>query len=302
VKIFISWSGKKSKKMAEKLRDWLPTVIQSLEPFVSTQDIPVGGRSLHVLASELEGTFFGILCLTQENKEKPWVSFEAGALAKAIEVGRVVPLLLDLKVSDLTGPLAQFQAIDASDQEQFLDLMKALARASAPPLIAEDRLRRTFDMFWPDLQARMIEILGSNDDGQIQNVRSDRDILEEILVLGRRTEHELTRVANIRVSDHIMASRSLKLRKPEEPMNWWGPLTRAIIGELLTRIRPLGAGVKSYIMDDDAMHIILDYQDIGKDHYSLRTEIEAIVKKYMVPIHVRGEPFGDATFSDVGRP
>jgi hypothetical protein len=251
------------------------------------------------LDSQLEGTSFGILCLTHENREKPWISFEAGALAKAIEVGRVVPLLLNLKVSDLTGPLAQFQAIDASNQEQFFDLMKALAQASAPPVIAEGRLRRTFDMFWPDLQAGMIEILGSNDNREVQNARSNRDILEEILVLGRRTERELTRVANMRVADSVMASRG---RKAREPRSWWGPLTRAVIGELLLRIRPLGANVKSYIIDDDAMHVILDYNDGGQDGDSLRNEIVAIVEKYMVPIHVRGEPFGDETFFDVGRP
>ena len=93
MKVFISWSGDRSRAIAEELRDWLPTIVQSLEPFISTQDVPVGGRGLNVLASELQDCSFGILCLTQENKQGQWIHFEAGALSKVIEASRVVPLL-----------------------------------------------------------------------------------------------------------------------------------------------------------------------------------------------------------------
>jgi len=32
VRIFLSWSGTRSKHVAEALREWFPTVIQALEP------------------------------------------------------------------------------------------------------------------------------------------------------------------------------------------------------------------------------------------------------------------------------
>lgn len=46
MKVFISWSGDRSRAIAEELRYWLPTIVQSLEPFISTQDVPVGDVAL----------------------------------------------------------------------------------------------------------------------------------------------------------------------------------------------------------------------------------------------------------------
>ena len=39
VKVFISWSGERSKKIAKALKKWIKNVIQSVEPFVSSEDI-----------------------------------------------------------------------------------------------------------------------------------------------------------------------------------------------------------------------------------------------------------------------
>ncbi len=38
MKAFIRWSGKRSKVLANALRDWLPCVMQYMEPFVSDND------------------------------------------------------------------------------------------------------------------------------------------------------------------------------------------------------------------------------------------------------------------------
>ena len=82
MKVFISWSGNISLKVALIFRDWLPSVIQSIEPYVSSEDIDKGARWSTDIAKELENSTFGILCVTKENLEAPWLSFEAGALSK----------------------------------------------------------------------------------------------------------------------------------------------------------------------------------------------------------------------------
>ena len=79
MEVFISWSGDRSEKVAEALRDWLPSVIQSVNPFMSASDIEQGSRWLNDLGIHLENAQFGLICLTQENLKAPWLLFEAGA-------------------------------------------------------------------------------------------------------------------------------------------------------------------------------------------------------------------------------
>jgi hypothetical protein len=81
MKVFISWSGQKSRDVASALRDWLPLVINSVEPFMSSRDISAGARWQVEIARQLDTTDFGIVCVTRENQASKWLNFEAGALA-----------------------------------------------------------------------------------------------------------------------------------------------------------------------------------------------------------------------------
>jgi hypothetical protein len=110
MKIFISWSGERSEALAKALREWFPLVLHFVEPWLSQSDIKVGDRWSIEIAKELENCNFGVICITKENVAAPWILFEAGALAKSMQDGRVIPLLLDLDLKELSGPLAQFQA------------------------------------------------------------------------------------------------------------------------------------------------------------------------------------------------
>ena len=81
MKVFISWSGDQSKKIAQLFRDWLPTVIQAIEPFVSSEDIEKGARWNTDIAQELKESSFGLICVTKDNLNSQWLNFEAGALS-----------------------------------------------------------------------------------------------------------------------------------------------------------------------------------------------------------------------------
>lgn len=216
MKVFMSWSGDKSKAIAEKLRDWLPTIVQSVEPWMSSQDIPAGGRGMLAMANELEVGSFGVLCLTQENKQAPWINFEAGALSKVIDTSKVVPFLVNLKISDVTGPLTQFQAVNACDKDDVFRMIKAIAAASGPRPVPEDRLHKIFDALWPELEAKINE-LRNNTTGHEQgeeNHRSERDILEELLTLTRNADRRLTQFASteqvINVYGHTAPEPSIR--------------------------------------------------------------------------------------------
>lgn len=91
MKVFISWSGEKSKAVAHALREFIPDVIQSVKPWMSDADIRAGECWSNAVAKELQESSFGIICLTADNLMAPWILFEAGALAKTISETYVCP-------------------------------------------------------------------------------------------------------------------------------------------------------------------------------------------------------------------
>jgi len=182
--IFISWSGEKSKYFAEILRDWLPNVIQSLKPWISSSDIDKGVRWQLEVAQQLESTRFGIICLTPENMVSPWILFEAGALSKFLDSSYVCPILIELKQADIVGPLTQFQFTNL-EQQDILSLLKSINKLLNQFSLTEEQLKESFQKWWPDLENK----INSLSDFKMKSVQSrgDRELLEEILILARQT-------------------------------------------------------------------------------------------------------------------
>jgi hypothetical protein len=189
MKVFISWSGSRSKQIAKILHDWLPIVLQNIEPFMSTEEIEKGMRWFSSIATELENCNFGLVCLTPENLTAPWIHFEAGALAKAIDHSRVVPLLFQLKPSEVQGPLAQFN-IANFERDDVKRLLKSISNAAGDEGLDERRLETTFAAFWTQFDNNIRAIPKIVQDYKSGNdPHSSRDtasILEEILVLVRQ--------------------------------------------------------------------------------------------------------------------
>jgi hypothetical protein len=178
VKIFISWSGDRSREVALALRDWLPDVINSLEPFVSSKDIYAGSRWQAEIASQLEASNFGVICVTHANQHASWLNFEAGALAKAVESTRVVPLAIDLKPSDIEMPLAQFQAQEATETG-VADLLTSL-NAACPSPLESSRLDNAVKTWWPQLREKLEAIERATPTSTVPS-RTERELLEELL-------------------------------------------------------------------------------------------------------------------------
>lgn len=184
MKIFISWSGDRSQALANALKDWLKPILHFAQPWLSTADIQSGDRWGNEIAKELQDTNFGILCVTSDNLTAPWLLFEAGALAKSIDDGRVIPLLLDIEKSDLSGPLTQFQA-EKVDESGVRKLAESLNKATSDP-ISTETLGTLFDALWPKFEEKIATIRASGLSPKKQ--RPQGEILEELVAGVRSVE------------------------------------------------------------------------------------------------------------------
>lgn len=151
MKVFISWSGDTSHKVASVLHDWLPYVIQVIKPFMSSGEIQKGERWGDVIAKELEDAQFGIICLTPYNLKAPWLSFEAGALSKSIGRSFLTPFLFQVKPEQMEGPLAQFQTTVFEKEDVFNLLTSINNRLDVNMQLELALLRHTFEIWWPQL-------------------------------------------------------------------------------------------------------------------------------------------------------
>lgn len=156
MKVFLSWSGDVSLAVASALRKWLPYFIQPLKPFLSSIDISKGDRWNDALAKELEDADYGIVCVTPYNINKVWMNFEAGALSKRFDRGHLTPFLFRLDRSQISGPIAQFQAT-LCKEDDFLNLLYSMNSLGNCQLDHE-LLRETFKAWWPSLQGTLSQI------------------------------------------------------------------------------------------------------------------------------------------------
>jgi hypothetical protein len=187
MKIFISWSGIVSKKIAEALRQWIPGVIQAARPYYSPDDISKGSRWSSEIAKELDNSKVGVICLTKDNLQAPWIMFEAGALSKNIEISKVCPMLFGVEPSDIQGPLVQFQAARFS-KEEVKKVIRMINVELGENALAPDVLDSVFEMWWPKLKEAVDSIMKESSPNADVNLRSDRDLLEEVLALTRSAQ------------------------------------------------------------------------------------------------------------------
>lgn len=209
MKVFISWSGERSQALAHALRDWLPLVLHYVEPWLSEADVAAGERWAQAVATELEASNFGIICVTPENIGSPWVLFEAGALAKSMQGSRVIPLLFGLEFSDITGPLAQFQAKKVERvglEEVILSINQAADHA-----IPEPRAKQLFDALWPEFEKQLKSI--PDEAPTAKHMRPQHEILEELVTGVRSLDSRLRDLERVTSEEAPQSARQRRLMR-----------------------------------------------------------------------------------------
>jgi hypothetical protein len=191
MRVFIMWSGERSRRVAEELHRFLDGVARGPQYFISTEDIETGVVWENIISGQLETTHFGVACLTGDNLSSPWIHFEAGAISKVSGNSVVVPYLIDVEPSDLTGPLTKFQAVRA-DEGGTRSLVRALN--TSLPVLEQSRgetIETVFDALWPQL-ASAIQGAQTAFPRDAKDLRSQDDILRELLDRLRNLERKMT--------------------------------------------------------------------------------------------------------------
>lgn len=221
MQVFLSWSGDRSRAVAEVLSKWLSQVIQAVDPWISV-DIDKGIRWAPEVSERLEKSKVGVICLTPENLESRWILFEAGALSKTKDA-YVCTFLLELAPADVEPPLGQFQhtTFDRQDIGRLVRTINASVARDGEEALTDAVLTDVFETFWPQLESSLQAIAASEAEAAPPK-RTQSEILDEILVTVRSLERRQT------TADHTRGIRDYL-------EHLWRPATREseIMSELL---------------------------------------------------------------------
>jgi SAM-dependent methyltransferase len=122
-KVFIGWSGKVGRTIAESLSEDFLKQIPSLDTWISSINIDIGKRWLSELESALSKADQAIICVTPCTVGAPWINFEAG-----ITYGRLKRIFIVTIGEDIpsTHPFSAIQVIDGTKLENLVKLAKSL--------------------------------------------------------------------------------------------------------------------------------------------------------------------------------
>jgi len=221
MKVFISWSGARSRAVANLLSEWIRCVLQATRPWISTRDLDRGSLWFSEIAENLQDAGIGIICITRENRERPWLLFEAGAIMKGLSKARVCTFLVDLQAADIRDPLAQFNHTFPS-AESMRALIDTLNRALSTSKLDDSILERTFATYWPQFESEFREILNDENlaPADPEKPRPESDILGEILLNTRQLRDRLS-VLEGNQRESIAASPSSEKATPNRSVAYF---------------------------------------------------------------------------------
>lgn len=147
---------------------------------MADRDLDRGSLWFGEINDQLKDTSVGVICLTQENKKRPWILLEAGALAKGLSTARVCTFLIDLEPKDVEDPLAQFNHALAN-RDSVLGLVKTLNNTLESATLDSRILEQFFNTYWPQFDEKFKEVIAATESHAPTKQRPKDDVLGEIL-------------------------------------------------------------------------------------------------------------------------
>lgn len=203
--IFISWSGRQGRKLAEALKETVldPKVFNA---WVSSQDITIGSTWFSSLNLQLKQADGALVCVTKEAVHSPWVNFEIGGLFARLSNVKV--LLFGVEVKELNEtPLSQIQLAQGTNKQ---DLLRVLSELCVP----EDRddTRHHLERTWEEwlLRCRRITEPWTQEEG----INTDVSSLSQILLTSIQAQSQQYRDFSFRLHSIIGTQQLNRVKLP----------------------------------------------------------------------------------------
>ena len=187
MKIFLSFSGDLSNKIAEATKVFLETVVPNIELFLSSVDISNGEIWQKSLINELSKCRFGLFILTRDNQDSAWIHFEAGALSKGDPANPIVPICFGFPIDELDSPIKIIYQGFSFEKKKMIELVHKINAALEPP-IKDKNLEEYISAFWDKYEDAVNKAIEENEkeiepeDGitkVVKEVRINRTILRD---------------------------------------------------------------------------------------------------------------------------
>lgn len=183
MKIIIGWSGRRSRKLAILLQEWLKRVIQAADSHI----IKIDDNGREFPGSEVIGDAndcFGILCLTKDNHQDHNILFEAGVLSTKLPEDRLSAVLLNIDEESISLPLRHL-SLSTTGKDDIWKLVRSLNDRMGAYKLKRDLLEDSFNTFWGRFEKevdRIIRMPADADDTESVKERSTTFSSEPVLI------------------------------------------------------------------------------------------------------------------------
>jgi len=150
MKIFVSWSGEPSKSIAKVLDKRLREILPGAGTFMSFEHIEMGVRWAERIKRQLSRRNHGIVCLTPQNLNAPWIIYEAGALTKNAASRLWCILFAGLSKADVPKPLGDFQ-LAQFNKTDMRRVVHSINNAIGARKLTRPDLDKNFEQQWRGL-------------------------------------------------------------------------------------------------------------------------------------------------------
>jgi hypothetical protein len=169
MKLFMSWSGARSKPIAGIMKDWLEHIFPTgVDVWLSTQgdNLRAGSLSVPQIIKGLRESDYGVFCFTTDNTKSPWIMFEAGAICKQdktrSEIEGVYTILFEGDIGNLIDtPLGSFQHTFFTEESMY-NFFRGINNIGGQAIINEQRLQKNVQNSWSIYYPKIVEALGPN--------------------------------------------------------------------------------------------------------------------------------------------